>query len=146
MNIDNSRGELINIARSFCEGEDLVISRDDIPKMIDSMITGVKKLNISNIGKRYQLWNTTEQTIIYETDSHDEVFKRLELVLPNKRFTFLIVDIGENKVSRISIDDSIKILDSFMDEEMTFDSEEEKINFKLDIVNKYKQKAKTYVG
>ena len=47
---------------------------------------------------------------------------------------------------RISIDDSIKILDSFMDEEMTFDSEEEKVNFKLDIVNKYKQKAKSYIG
>jgi hypothetical protein len=106
----------------------------------------VKLFNIPNVGKRYQLWNTTERIMIYATDSHDEVLKRFSLVLPNKRLRFLIVDMVEELRGRISIDDSIKILDSFMDEEMTFDSEEEKVNFKLDIVNKYKQKAKPYIG
>lgn len=37
-----NRGELINIARSYLSGNNLVIYREDIPKMVDDLISNIK--------------------------------------------------------------------------------------------------------
>lgn len=46
-----NRGQLIDIARSYLSGDNFVICREDIPQMIDDLISKVEILDIQRVAK-----------------------------------------------------------------------------------------------